>query len=196
MRKYHLLAAAHQFLSEDSLRDLVERFWTARETEPGDQYQTEHWTRGIELLAQQLCDAPLFEKARLAAWPEQSAATCQDIARAHLEAGDATAALSWMRRVPDGDTFRADKGDRLLLKIYGQLGNNDGMADSVWRIFHRLRSKDALATLLAVIGEDKRDQVIAGEVQGSAAESPWTQGEFLVKISDLKTRQAGLALPR
>ena len=88
-----LLDAAHEFLPEASLRTLAEHLWQLAEKEPKDSHEQRHWLFAVESLARQLKDAPLFEKARRASWPELTTAACLDIAEAYLEAGDADIAI-------------------------------------------------------------------------------------------------------
>ena len=158
-----LVDCAGEYLPESMIRDLIERFQaaTSRET---DEYKKRHWLLGVESLARQIKDAPLFEKTRLACRGTLSAAACVDIARVYLESGDAEKALSWLQRVPAEETFQAQERDQLLLEIYGKMGDTHEQAEVAWRIFRRHRSADALADLLAVIGHDQRDAVIEGEV--------------------------------
>jgi len=72
----------------------------------------------------------------------------------------------------------------LLLEIYGRFGDTDRQAQIGWRIFRRFRSADSLKKLLAVIGQDNRDNVIAGEVVailGGKALS-YSDAAFLIEI--------------
>ncbi|NKB67714.1 MAG: hypothetical protein GKR89_11685 [Candidatus Latescibacteria bacterium] len=182
--RYGLLEAAQQFLPEEHLRALIERFWENWETETGDKYRARHWLLGVESLAGQLKDAPLFEKARLAAWPELSTAACLDIAQVYFDAGDNATALSWIERVPDGEVFQAYKRDNLLLAVYRELGDRAGMAETAWRVFRRNRSENTLEELLAVIGKDQREKVIGEETRAIQEKETlsYTDAGFLIQM--------------
>jgi hypothetical protein len=159
-----LLDRAADYLPEPVMRQLTDRFWQMAKRET-DEYQARHWLFGIESLARQLKDAPLFEKARKAAWPELSTAAYLDIGQVYLESGDAETALSWLERIRNGETFEVDERDRLLLAVYEKLGKRRKHAEIAWRIFRRYRNEDTLKRLLAVIGEDQRNDVIDKEAK-------------------------------
>jgi hypothetical protein len=75
-------------------------------------------------------------------------------------------------RTDSGDeTFQAHERDRLLLDIYGQLGETEKQTAVSWRIFKRFRSKESLQKLLDVIGAGHRDAVLAGEIATILAEN-------------------------
>ena len=159
-----LIDAAAEYLSEPVMRSMIERLLKAAGQE-ADEYNRRHWLLRVESLAKQLKDAPLFEKTRIAAWGSLSTAACVDIAKVYLESGDAQTALSWLGRIPVAETYMAYERDGLLLEIYGKLGDREKQTETAWRIFRSHRSGASLAGLLDVIGEDKREQVIAGEAE-------------------------------
>jgi hypothetical protein len=157
-----LIESAAEFLPKQSLRDLADRFERQAE-QAADEYQRRHHLRLVEALARQLKDAPLFEKARLRSWPELSTAACLDIAEVYFEAGAAEVALDWLERISAAETFKADERDDLLMKIHEALGNRSAAIEAAWRKFRRSHSPHTLDTLLALIGEDQRDTVMAEE---------------------------------
>jgi hypothetical protein len=118
----------------------------------------------VESLARQIKDAPLFEKTRLASWGKLNSAACLDIARVHLDSGDAKTALSWLQRMPEEEIFHAHEKDQLLLEIYAELGDKDNQTEVAWRTFRRHRSEKTLDDLLSVIGHDQKAKVVEGEV--------------------------------
>lgn len=157
-----ILECTGQHLPETVMRGMVDKLW-AMAKENSEKYNARHAILGIEALAKELKDPKLFEKARLAGWTKINSAACVDIARAYFEAGDARTALSWLERIPAEDVFKARESDKLLAEVYEKLGDQDKLSEIAWRIFRSGRSKDALASLLEVIGEDERDKVIDGE---------------------------------
>ncbi len=188
-----LVDCAGEYLPESKIRDLIERFQAAASRET-DEYKKRYWLLRVESLARQIKDAPLFEKTRLASWGKLSTAACLDIGRVYLDSGDAETALSWLQRVPAKETFQAQERDRLLLEIYGKMGDKQHQAEVAWRIFRRHRSIDALADLLKVIGHDQRDAVIEGEVAALLGDTSLSHSAaiFLVEIGHMDAAETYL----
>ncbi|MGV8082790.1 MAG: DUF6880 family protein [Coriobacteriia bacterium] len=147
-----------------------------------------HPREAIESLARQVGDAELFEHTRLATWPgTPGVAACVDIAEVYLETGSTERALAWLDRIPVDETFQAGKRDTLLLIAYGILGRVDEQADVAMRMFRRNRTDASLEDLIAILGEEHRDEVIAGEVEAILAEERFsiTNAQFLVDLGKL-----------
>lgn len=186
-----LFNCASDYLPESAMRKMVERLWELSQKE-AEEYTTRHWVLDIESLARQLKDAPLFEKARLALWPELSTAACVDIAEAYLESGDAKTALTWLEKIPDSEHFQAYERDKLLLAIHKRLGNQDKLEETAWRIFRRYRSKDTLADLLEAIGKNQGKDVIEAEARMilQSDQVSYSDADFLIqsgRIDDAET---------
>lgn len=158
-----LVDCAVAYLPESNIRTMIAKLqkWAERED---DKYDQRRWLMLVESLARQIKDAPLFEQTRSTSWDELPTAACVDIAQVYLESGDAEIALSWLERIPEGESFQARERDHLLLTIYGQLGEPEKQAAIAWRIFRRYRSVEALQKLLAVIGKDQWDAAVTDEV--------------------------------
>lgn len=150
--------AAGEYLPPDSMRLLIERFWDMADRVPNPD-DARHWHRQIESVARQSKDAPTFEKARRKSSRELSANAFIDIGRAYLESGDPKTALDWLTRAHTADR------DELLLVAHRALGNEKDAATVAWRMFNGYRSKETLDTLLSIIGKERREEVIAGEVK-------------------------------
>ena len=152
-----------------------------------DEYGRRHHLMLIESLARQIKDAKLFEQTRIASWGKLSTAGLIDIASVYLESGDVETAYSWLRKIPEGETFQADKRDQLLLKIYKKQGNTQKLTDLLYQEFRSYHSTNTLQALLDVIGHDKRDDVIADEVAlilGSTALRE-SDAEFLIVVGKI-----------
>ncbi|HBG04514.1 MAG TPA: hypothetical protein DDY22_02915 [Geobacter sp.] len=178
-----LIDCAQDYLTEPVMRVMVERLLELA-GEESDEYRKRQWFHNIESLARQLKDAPLFEAARLASWGSLSTAACVDIARVYLECGKELTALAWLEKVPAGDSFMSADRDSLLLEIYGRSGNLAEQIKAAWRIFRRGRSATSLAHLLDVIGQDKKGDVLAGEI-GAILEATMfspADADFLVEM--------------
>lgn len=178
-----LVGCASDYLSEPVLRHLVARF----EKEAGkraDEHGKRHWLLLVESLARQLKDAPLFERTRRASWGSLPAAACIDIARVYLESGDAQTALVWLEKIPRSENYMTEERDALLLAVLEHLGDRPGMAEIAWRIFRRQRSLSSLERLLAIIGFEQKEKVLAEEVAAILAgkELALNDAAFLVAI--------------
>jgi len=158
-----LIDCAAEYLPEPNIRNVISKLQGLADKE-NEAYKKRHWFHLLESLARQIKDAPLFEKTRIASWGTLSTAACVDIAQVYQESGDARTALVWLERIPDNETFQAYDRDRLLLGIYGQLGETEKQAAVSWRIFRRFRSKESLQELLGVIGHEHREAVLVGEI--------------------------------
>jgi hypothetical protein len=88
-----LIDCAGEYLPESKMRELIARYQAAAGKESGN-YRKRQWLSRVESLARQTKDAPLFEKIRLASWGKLNSGACLDIARVHLDSGDAKTALS------------------------------------------------------------------------------------------------------
>ena len=156
----HLLGVADSYLSREDLMELTNQFWTLAEECAGS-FEQSSWFGCVEELAAQLGDAPLFEKSRLAACGEPGTAACLDIAEIYLKNGEIQTALNWVERDPDPGSFQEDKRELLLQAIYTELGDSEKVSEIVWKRFHQYRSVDRLNKLLAVIGPENREAVVA-----------------------------------
>jgi hypothetical protein len=158
------LDSATSYLPEHSLRGLVEQLWqrSARETV---EHKKHHWLYGIESLAKQLRDGPLFEKACRALRPKLSTVARIDIARIYWQSGQPETALRWLDSIPLVDDFMIDRRDELLLEVCTSLGDRDRVDETAWRIFRRNRSRETLSELLEVVGKDQREQMIDREAE-------------------------------
>ena len=189
-----LVDYAAQYLPESEVRNLITRFQASAEGK-ADEFWKHHWMHCVQSLARQVKDANLFEQTRLASSGTPTSAACVDIARVHLECGDAQTALLWLQQVPKDDHHHNQHDqDQLLLEIYGKTGDKDRQKEVAWRIFRRYRSARALFELLSVIGQDQKDGVVAGEVTDILGEKTFSRSNaiFLVETGHLDAAEAYL----
>lgn len=159
-----LIDCAGECLPEDAIRTMIATLqkWVDKEK---DEYGKRHHLRSIESLARQIKDAKLFEKTRIASWGKLSTAALIDIARVYLESGDVETAHSWLKKIPEGETYQAYERDKLLEEIYHKQGDSEKLTDLLYQKFRSYHSTGTLQALLDVIGHDKRDEVVADEVK-------------------------------
>jgi hypothetical protein len=74
-----------------------------------------------------------------------------------------------------------------LLEVYRRLGEQKKQTEVAWRIFRRSRCEESLHELLAVIGPDRRERVVADEVGLILAEENLSLSDltFLIELGRL-----------
>ncbi len=158
-----LIDSAGEFLPEPEMRSLIRRFREKADIET-DEYRKSHWLYMIQSLAKQLKDAELFERTTFEIYGNDSVvAGIIESAGVYLDAGDAESALSRLEKLSMSDDYMSDDRDKLLLEAYSMLGQNEKREETAWRIFRRYRSSDTLKSLLEVLGEHCRKDVIESE---------------------------------
>jgi len=189
----HLFDRAADYLPVQVMRGVIDSLWELAEGE-ANEYQRWHWLHGIESLARQLKEAPLFERARRAFDPNLGTAACVDIAAAYHDAGDPTSALSWLERIPESETFQEDERDGLLLAVHGELGHREQQEAVAWRIFRRYRCEATFETLLSTIGEEQRARVLQEEagVILRSQDLSYSDAAFLVSSGRMEEAEAYL----
>ncbi len=180
-----LIDCAAEYLPEENIRTMITHFEELADREE-DSYKKGDWLRFVGSLARQINDASLFERTMITSWGESSSA-CLDIASVYLESDDAESALAWLERMPTEKDHQIADRDRLLLAVYGRLGESEKQAQAAWRILRRSRSSGTLQDLLDVIGGEKRDEVIEGEVAAVLGKQQlsMTDAAFLIESGRL-----------
>jgi len=181
-----LIDCAGECLTEPVIRSMIAMLQKRADKEK-DEYGKRHHLMLIESLARQIKDAKLFEKTRIASWGKLSTAALVDIARVYLESGDVETAHSWLKKIPEGEIFRAYERDKLLEEIYHKQGDSEKLTELLYRKFRSYHSIDTLQALLDVIGHDKRDEVVADEVKQILESSALreTDAEFLIAVGKI-----------
>jgi len=181
-----LIDCVGECLPEDVIRTMIATLqkWADKEK---DEYGKRHHLRSIESLARQIKDAKLFEKTRIASWGKLSTAAFIDIARVYLESGDVETAHSWLKKIPEGETYQEYERDKLLEDIYKQQGDSEKLTELLYRKFSAYHSTDTLKALLDVIGHDKRDNVINNAVEQilKAERLRESDAEFLIAVGKI-----------
>ena len=181
-----LVDCAGECLPEPVIRTMISELQKRADDEK-DEYKKRHHLMLIESLARQIKDAKLFEQTRIASWGKLSTAALIDIARVYLESGDVETAHSWLKKIPEGETFQAYERDQLLLEIYQKQGDTEKLTGLLYQKFRSYHSTDTLQALLDVIGHDKRDEVISAEVAQILESTGLSESdaEFLISIGKI-----------
>ena len=188
-----LIDCAGECLPDEVIRTMIAKLqkWADKEK---DEYGKRHHLMLIESLARQVKDAELFEKTRIASWGKLSTAALIDIARVYLESGDVETAHSWLRKIPADETYQAYERDKLLEEIYHQQGDSEKLTELLCQKFRSYHSTDTLQALLDVIGHDRRDEVVADEVEHILKTERLREhdAEFLIAIGKIDETEAYL----
>jgi len=188
-----LIDCAGECLPEDVIRTMIATLQKGADKEK-DEYGKRHHLRSIESLARQIKDAELFERTRIASLGKLSTAALIDIARVYLESGDVATAHSWLKKIPEGESYQAYERDKLLEEIYHQQGDSEKLTELLYQKFRSHHSTDTLQALLDVIGHDKRDEVINDEVRQILKTDRLRESdvEFLIAIGKMDEAEAYL----
>ncbi|MFH0959122.1 MAG: hypothetical protein V1897_10510 [Pseudomonadota bacterium] len=188
-----LIDCAGDCLPETVIRTMINRLQGFADEEENE-YARRHYLILIESLARQVKDAKLFEKTRIASWGKLSTAAIIDIARVYLESGDVETAYSWLSKIPDNETYQAYDKDKLLLEIYRKQGDTEKLTGLLHEKFKSFHSVDTLQALLDVIGNDKRDEVIANEAVSILESDALRESDavFLIEIGKIDEAEAYL----
>ena len=188
-----LIDCAGECLPESVIRTMIAQLhqWAEKEN---SEYSRRHYLHSSESLARQIQDAELFAKFRLASAGKLSTAALIDIAEVHLECGNVETAHSWLKKIPEDETFMADERDELLQEIYQKQGNTKKLQELLFREFRSFHSIVTLQALLEVIGLDKREEVIADAVMHILESTTLKESdaEFLIAVGRVDEAEAYL----
>lgn len=184
--RHTLIDCSGECMPEDVIRTMIATLQKRADKEK-DEYGKRHHLRSIESLARQIKDAKLFEKTRIASWGKLSTVALIDIAGVYLESGDVETAHSWLKKIPEGETFQAYERDKLLEEIYHKQGDSEKLTGLLFQKFRSHHSTDTLQALLDVIGHDKRDDVISDETRQilKTERLRESDAEFLISIGKI-----------
>jgi hypothetical protein len=182
-----LIDCAGDFLSEPVIRKMITKVQKRADDEK-DEYQKRHHLMLVETMARQIKDAQLFEQTRIASWGKPSTAALVDIARVYLESGNVETAYSWLDKIPENEIFQSYERNQLLQEIYRKQGDDKKLTELLYRKFRSYHSSGTLQDLLAVIGNDKRDETISKEVVLILAKPIFCESdaEFLISVGKIE----------
>ncbi len=186
-----LLEKAEAMFPKETMRNMAKQLWAradhVSDAEEHPAYRRRKFFNGVMMLARQLQDAPLYEKAMRAAWTDLPLAFCLDIGRVYLEAGDAVSALEWANK-DAGDDSRISERDELLYDIFKQQKDRKALEEVAWRIFRRTRNARNLDKLLHAIGKKHRAVVLEQECTAILETDAlsYSDASFLLEVNRLE----------
>lgn len=191
-----LLKRAGEYLPNTQLRQMVANFEAQVEKCKVNDFEQHHALMGIEILASQLNDPELFEKARLRAWPEPSPASCLDIAEVYHQSERDEEALLWLERITEAPKWQEDKKDQLLYTIFKNKKDNAQAEQTAWRIFHRGHNKERFELLVAVVGEQHRNRLLNEQTTAILESDTYQQEDASFLVAMEKAPEAAAYLVR
>ena len=94
------------------------------------------------------------------------AARCpaRDVQRweAYFESGEVETAHSWLKKIPEGETFQAYERDKLLKEIYNKQGDSKKLTELLFQKFRSYYPTDTLQVLLDVVANETFGQNMRG----------------------------------
>lgn len=150
-------------LSEPQIRRMISRLQERLENE-AEKPQHNQIRCQIQSLARQIGDAGLFEKLMVAEGLPLPVAHKLEIARVYLESGEVETARSWIKKIPDDESYLLDEREQVLLEIFRRQGDGESLTELLYKRLDRYHSTDRLQELLEVIGEEKRDEIVSREL--------------------------------
>jgi len=180
-----VLESAASFLPPELLRAMAEHYWDMAGARGREEPYFNSDLEYTSILARQLNDTALFERAMLAKFPKNPDVACLDIAAMHLNTGNPQTALKWLEKTSPGRSREHVRRD-LLFTAYRQLGDTARAGEIAWLIFRDHRNTDTLGKLLDTIGPDRRNEVLRDEARlilGSKG-LDYIDAKFLIDVGD------------
>ncbi|AEV29415.1 hypothetical protein SpiGrapes_1608 [Sphaerochaeta pleomorpha str. Grapes] len=86
------------------------------------------------------------------------------VARVFLERKDAGSALAWVKRIPANNSSNRYDIEKILKEIYAMQGDRESLVALQYENFKSYRTLDTFQELLLVMGQEKREEFLASEV--------------------------------
>ena len=191
-----LLERSTDWLSAPEIRNLIHQLQEHAQTLESP-YETLRISLCMATLARQIKDAPLFEQIKRSSSKELSTANHLDIAQVYYEAGDAEIARDWLEKVHEHDSFQKLERARLLIAIYGDLGQAEKQKEHAWWVFRRTRDMTDFEAVIQMTDEKKQGAALSDElgIIMSRDQLSYEDLSFLIKLGNLGDVQRYL-IPR
>ena len=182
-----LLENAVTYLTEDNVREMMEKLWGYAE-DTQEEIVRDNCLEAIEILAIAMDDAVEYEKAYRARMGELHHAAVLQIGEMHLRSGKPKLALEWAQKATENKNFEASAADALLCRIYTALGEKEKARELDYRLFREYRTAKRFRELLDRIGEksefvaiDREEEIILQD-QGLH----YSDAQFLFDVGSIK----------
>jgi hypothetical protein len=178
----HLVGRAPQFLGEEEITRLISRF---RETVESEAQPEARWRslQPLEKLASSTHDPELLVWCRRIESPDLGTRDLIDIGRAFLDAGDAEAALEWLRDAKADGGSHDWELEGLVMEALRRVGDVEPATEIAQRRFDLSRSEHTLRDLLELIGEGERERVVNEASKAIGAEAGYSMTDLLFLVA-------------
>ncbi|MBI9096311.1 MAG: hypothetical protein JEY71_15690 [Sphaerochaeta sp.] len=122
------------------------------------------YARMIRFIGSQQQEAKLFEDALQGKEVELPTLRMLEVARILLERNDVESALAWIKKIPANNFTNSYAIDEILKEIYARQGDTESLIALHYTNFKSHRTIEDLQELLLVMGQEKRDEVLAEEL--------------------------------
>jgi Family of unknown function (DUF6880) len=179
-----LLKHTAEFLPEHKIREMIERL-AFEATQIDNDWDRKTKYSKMSILARQLKDPELFEKAQYSAFCDDLPDTAIiEIARVYFESGDLTNALQWLDHLDDKKSSWLYGKEKLLTEIYIKTGEVEKQRALSWKKFRRSRRKEEFDKLLVGRKKKEKKELIEEEVGLIFEREKFSENDasFLVEI--------------
>lgn len=155
-----LVEGAHKSLSLEEMRALIVRLKSMIEAaKEGDRVYGKR--RMIQSLARQMGDLELYEESILTLYGHLSEESLLTLASLHIARQEYDAALKRLEGIGEGYHVKRNKLER---EIHQSLGNKERLITLHKEAFDHSKRKEDFEALIAVAGEELREQFLASEI--------------------------------
>ena len=189
--RFAVIERTQEWLPPELMSSFAQRWYQLGEQGAEDSESSQCFSV-VQSLAEQLKDADLFAAAYRAKWGELSTAAKVDIARIYVRREEPDAALTWLSKIADEETFLGLERQQLLIDIYRLQGQGERLVELLEHRLREHRSIERLEELLTEIGSDRRQEIVAREVQSILSSGQWVEMnlDFLIEVKAFAEAEA------
>ncbi|MFA7231507.1 MAG: DUF6880 family protein [Victivallaceae bacterium] len=178
-----LLDCANKFLPKNSLRRMFETYRN-KPAKNADGYSDYNVSSVLTALAKQMKEPELFIELKTSATGQISPRNMEEIARLYFDCKDYFNALVWLQKIPESEYVSSD----FKKQVFKKLNMHDELEKLGWESFHARRTMETLDELLGMIGKDKRDEVVADEIEAIIHENNFRESNvtFLFELKQIE----------
>ena len=184
-----LIDSCSQFLPEKNIRNMIEKFrkLADKKNDENDEFDINSFSLNMQSLARQIKDPELFISTKKKYSKKLSTAGIIEIAEVYLESKETEKAHSWLKKIPENETYMSHKKDKLLLEISRNTGDESTEIELLHKNFKENHTVGTFNELLKVIGENKYEEVISKEMKNIFDNLFFNHGDvnFLLEIGQL-----------
>ena len=186
-----LIKHTHFYLPKASLKNLIERFVAMRSKTSLGTYGHLSLRVLLKDLLSQCKDPAYFESTLLEFDGKENSELCFEVARSWFEAKNYLKAHDWLQKIQKMDVNLKSECLEMLRVIHAKRKDKSALADTNREIFARKRNKENFQNLLKVIGNAKRESVLAEAIKEIEKQKDIScdNVDFLVSVGAVDTAE-------